>query len=143
MTSDQMLMLFLYVLGAAVGGVILYQVWWHMKYKKVRSEVKDDSGIVTDMKYTAPSTHTTYNAATKMNTTSTTPAKHEVYIKFKQMGEQEYNDEELYETVRMDDDVTAQYVEVWRVERENPRIRTFMYFETNSVTSPKGRKVKV
>lgn len=122
-------------------GIAGYQIWWHLKYRKEYSEVKNDKGIVTDMKYTPPRTTTTYNG--KSTTTSTTPAKHRVFIKFDKMGERDYNHTRLYETVRLDDDVTAEYVEVWKVEKENPRNRELMRYETKTVTSPKGRTVKL
>ena len=141
--TDQTLYLILYGLGGIVAAIVGYQVWWHIKYEKVRSEIKDDKGIVTDMDYTASSTSTTYNATTKTVSTSTTPARFDVYIKFENIGERSFNDEHLYETVRMDDDVTAQYVEVWKVEKQNPRNRELMRYETLTVTSPKGRKINL
>lgn len=143
MTDQAVLHLILYGLGGIVAAIAGYQIWWHLKYKKVRSEVKEDKGVVTDMDYTAPRTSTTYNAATKTSSTSTTPARFDVYIKFETMGERSYNDDDLYEAVRMDDDVTAEYVEVWKVEKQNPRNREFMHYETLNVTSPKGRKIRL
>lgn len=134
-------MMLIYGVGVIVAAIIGYQIWWHMKYRHERSEVKSDEGVVTDMDYTPPRTTTSYNG--KTFTTSTTPAKHQVYIKFKNMGDKNYNHERLYQTVRLDDDVTAEYVEVWRVEKQNPRNRVFVRYETQTVTSPKGRVVKV
>lgn len=126
---------------ALIVGVVGYQTWWHLKYRKEYSLVKFDKGVVTDMKYTPSRTSTTYNG--KSTTTSTTPAKHYVYIKFSNMGENSYNNVRLYETVRLDDDVTAEYVEVWRVEKTNPNNRTFMRYEVKTITSPKGRTVQL
>jgi len=48
----------------------------------------------------------------------------------------------LYQTVRLDDKVSAEYVEVWKVEKANPRNRELMRYETQSITAPTGRKVE-
>ena len=141
LTGDPFLDGLIYLIGAALFGWMLYEIHWHMKYRKEYSEVKADKGIVTDMDYTPPRTRTT--TVGKTTTTSTTPAKHEVFIKFEDLGEQDFDDEDLYETVRMDDNITAEYQEVWRVEKSNPRNRVFMYNNILSVTSEKGRKVSL
>lgn len=136
-TGDAMIDAFLYIVGLALIGWIAYEIHWHRKYRKEYSEVKTDKGVVTDMDYTPPRTR--YNAATK--TTSTTPEEHDVFITFEVLGDEQFDDEELYQTVRLDDEVTAEYVEVWRVEKINPKKRVFMRNEIQTVISPKGRKV--
>jgi hypothetical protein len=141
MTGDPFIDGFIYLVGAAILGWILYEIHWHMKYRKEYSPILIDTGVVTDMDYTPPRTRTT--TVGKTTTTSTTPAKHEVFIKFEVTGEQDFDDEDLYETVRMDDNITAEYQEVYRVEKANPRNREFMYYNFLSVTSEKGRKVSL
>jgi hypothetical protein len=131
--------LLLYGAGLALVSWLAYEAHWHMKYRKEYSEVMTDKGIVTDMDYT-PS-RTTYNAATK--TTSTTPEQNEIYIEFEKIGKQDFDNEDLYQRVRIDDDVTAEYVEVWRVEKENPRNRELMYHRVLEITNPKGRIIEL
>ena len=133
MTGEPVIDGLIYLVGLALVIWIAYEIHWHMKYRKEYSEVKTDKGVVTDMDYTPPR----YNAATK----TTSSEEHDVYIKFEVLGEENFDDEELYQTVRLDDEVTAEYREVFRVEKANPRNRTFMYNTIDTVISPKGRKV--
>jgi hypothetical protein len=128
---------FLYSLIAIAISLIGYAIYWNLKYKTVYSDIKEDVGIVDDMEYT-PS-KSTYNAATK--STTYTSEKNEVIVKFEKMGVQEYDSDKLYQRVRIDDKVTAKYVEKYRVERDNPYNRVLTSYVTKSVTSPTGRTV--
>ena len=118
---------------------ILYEIHWHLKYSKEYSEIKEDSGIVTDMDYTAPTS--TYNAATK--TTTTTPEEHDVFIKFGKLGDHDFDHEYLYQRVRVDDDVTATYQEAWQVEKQNHRNRKLMHFNFLTIKNPKGKVIEL
>ncbi len=133
MTGEPVLDGLIYLVGLALVLWIAHEIRWHQKYRKEYSDTKIDKGVVTDMDYTAPR----YNAATK----TTSSEEHDVYIKFEVLGEENFDDEELYQTVRLDDEVTAEYREVWRVEKINPKKRVFMRNEILTVISPKGRKV--
>lgn len=137
MTGEPVLDGLIYLVGLALVVWVAYEIRWHQLYRKEYSDTKIDKGVVTDMDYTPPRTR--YNAATK--TTSTSPEEHDVFITFEVLGDEQFDDEELYQTVRLDDEVTAEYVEVWRVEKINPKKRVHMHNEIKTVISPKGRKV--
>lgn len=124
-------------LGLIAGGFVAYKIWWHLKYRHEESALIEDKGVVTDMNYTPP--RSTWNAATKNMQTS--PAIHRTYLKLEKLGEWNFNDVELYQAVRLDDEVKVEYVEVWRVEKANKRNRVFVKNKVVTVYSPKGRKI--
>lgn len=139
MKLEPMQMVLGLVAAGAVGG-LGYLAWWHIKYKTVYSEVKTTTGVVTDMDYTPPRTQ--FHSNGKTSYTTTTPAKNEVYISFEVIGNQHFNSSNLYQRVRIDEEVTAEYREIYRVERERPTRKELTGYDVLSVTNPKGRRVE-
>jgi len=135
----------IYASAALILGLIVHEIYWHITYRKEYSEEKSEKGTVTDMDYTAP--RTSYRPVTigKTTTISTThyPEEHDVYITSPLLGDMQFDDEKLYQTVRIDDDIAIYYQEVYQVRRSAPEFRELMYLKPLYIVSPKGRKIYV
>lgn len=128
-----------------VGCVVLasHLIYRALYYRYLYSEVESTKGVVTDMDYTPPRTSTTVGPKGQVST-RTTPAKHEVFIACKDPKmEIHENDEELYQTVRLDDEVTIHYQRKYFYHKKRPTNVEFRSYRIRSVVSPKGREVKI
>lgn len=113
--------IFFYVLCAILGlllvGFVAY-VLFHVTNFLVRliffrfsfGPLSESTGKVTDMEYVPP--RTTYNG----KTTTTTPEKNHVYFKTDQ-GETSLDSDELYQRVRIGEDIQVKYQERFKKPR--------------------------
>lgn len=114
---------------------IIHTIMWHRKYRKEYGPTLTDKGIVTDMDYDAPR----YNHVTK----TTDSEDFDTFAVFEKIGEQEFDDEDVYKHFRIDDDIVLEYREVFKVEKRNPKKREVMHLEFLAVITPKGKKVEL
>lgn len=105
----------LLVLGSI--SVILWFIFDRTYYKRTYSEVKQDIGELTDMKYTAAYTTSSYNPSTKMTSTTYHPAVHRVYFVGEKTGKWNKNSEYYYQRFRIGDKVTIFYKEQFKSPR--------------------------
>lgn len=122
-------------------GFLVYFIWWHLNFRYEYSETRYDTGVVTDMEYTASHTSTIYNG--KSTTTTHHPAIHRVFILGERSGKWDENDEELYQSVRLDDKVKMEYREKFRVRKSNQMDRVLVSLVLDLVISPKGRSIEL
>jgi hypothetical protein len=131
------------MLAVLVGlGFILYY-WIFIRYEY--TTIKTIKGTVTDMDYVPPRTHvsvTTNSNGTTTTSTRTDPEEHNVYI-HTDLFKLHEDDEELYQTVRLDDEVTVEYQEEYKYNKNHPEDKKLNDYRVLNVVSPKGRKVQL
>lgn len=140
MQGDRTSILIVFVIALALSG-LGYLAWWHMNFKHVYSQVKYDKGVITDMNYKASYSTTSYNSTTKRTSTTHHPAKHYVYFLGKVVGENYYNNERLYQRVRIDEGIKIEYREKWKVRKDNERDREFVSYVIDVIVNEKGRRI--
>ncbi|MDX1472229.1 MAG: hypothetical protein R3213_12090 [Flavobacteriaceae bacterium] len=116
-----------------------YGAWWAIFIRYAYSEKISVTATVVDMDYTAPKTH--IHSSGKTHYTTTTPAKHEVYIVTEKGKRFHFDHERLYETVRMDDEVKITYQEEYKYHKNRPNDKKFNGNRVIDIESPKGRIV--
>lgn len=128
-----------------IGGIIiLYLLYRAILVRYKYGEAIEVEATVTDMDYVPGRTVNTYNAGTKSTTVSTIPAQHNVYMLDARGGRHHHNHEELYQTVRLDDEVTIKYQSEYKgLLGKDPS--TYRPYGTRiiSVKAPTGRLVSI
>lgn len=108
-------------------------------YRYEYSKVKTIKATVVGMDYTPPRSQ--FNYSTK--TTTTTPAMHEVHLLTANNDKYEFDDEYLYQAVRLDDEVEVYYQKVRKYHKKRPRIKIECEDHIVAVKTIKGRLIQL
>jgi hypothetical protein len=137
-----------FVVGLIAAVILIplgYLGWWHLNYEYQYSEPVQVPGVVTDMKYKRPYVTTSYVSNGKGGGHTQIhhhPAKHYVYINAETIGNFNKNNQMLYKTVRLDDQVVVEYREKYIVEKGKSDKHEFNSIQIDAVIY-KNRRVEL